>query len=451
MCVKMAAPKRPGPRKRRISPVLIIGGSASLALTLCIFSAHHVSINTPTITNTRTHTGAGSVRQPLRPASNNNVVPTTKRSLSLDTKCQMEYERVNRHRTNGLSEESIARSRAWVGNRQRLDHLAGRLTSPSANGIDVITFGGSITLGHGVARNATPGYKSGPYGLQLEGWLNDMYGGNDRKHTVHNLASHGADMCALEKRITGILAHLERKDIHPDLFLLEFAVNDYQGQDHMKHVDSKTDQFFDGFQSIALCCEVVIYKLLHSFPHATIAFLEFRTAITSRKTAQLLHLGVAQHYEVPVISYAEAMFPEYFRLISMLNGSIYCAEGRDTHAISIWLSSMLSVGNRDQIQSFSTTWQALSDCLRFGRLQRWQMRSAPITTTWTRLLLSANICCRCRSSINSWPQNSQGLDCTYDIHGNKRSMPTEALCSPCSAHHWMARYSNFLIVAIKLY
>ena len=321
-CVKMAAPRQrqlamgaTGPRKRRISPLLIIGGAVSLALALCIFSAHHVSTNTQTNIN-----AAGSLRPALRPASNKDV-PTIKRSLSLDIKCQMEHERVHRHRTKGLSEESIARSRAWVGNRQRLDHLAGRLASPSADGIAVITFGGSITLGHGVASNATPGYESGPYGFQLRRWLNDMYGGNGRKHTVHNLAAHGADMCALEKRITGILSDLDRKSIRPDLFLLEFAVNDYQGQDHIKQVDSKTDIFFDGFQSIALCCEVVIHKLLHSFPHAAIAFLEFRTAITNRKTGQLLHLGVAQHYEVPVISYAEAMFPEYFRLISMLNAT----------------------------------------------------------------------------------------------------------------------------------
>ena len=32
-----------------------------------------------------------------------------------------------------------------------------------------------------------------------------------------------------------------------------------------------------------------------------------------RKTAQLLHMGVAQHYQVPVISYGEAVLPEFFR------------------------------------------------------------------------------------------------------------------------------------------
>mmetsp|Transcript_30434 Transcript_30434/g.66894 ORF Transcript_30434/g.66894 Transcript_30434/m.66894 type:complete len:193 (-) Transcript_30434:443-1021(-) len=118
-----------------------------------------------------------------------------------------------------------------------------------------------------------------------------------------------------------MISDLERQGAHPDLFLLEFAVNDYQGQDHKIQVDSKTDVFFDGFQDIALCCEVVINKLLRTFPQAAIAFLEFRTGITSRKTGAFLHSGVAQHYEIPVISYAEAMFPEYFRLLSMLNAS----------------------------------------------------------------------------------------------------------------------------------
>jgi len=265
-------------------------------------------------------------------AAQNSSTPTNKANSSLrqssplitkDKKCQLEYDRVNRRRTKGLSDESITRSRAWVGNRQRLNNLAGRLASPNAGGIDVIAFGGSITLGHGVARNETPGYDSGPYSFLLEKWLNEMYGGRTgtRKHTVHNLGAHGADMCALEKRIGGILSDLDSKSIHPDLFLLEFAVNDYQGQDHIIQVDSKTDVFFDGFQNIALCCEVVIHKLLHSFPNAAIAFVEFRTAITSRKTGQLLHMGVAQHYEIPVISYAEAMFPEYFRLVSMLNAT----------------------------------------------------------------------------------------------------------------------------------
>jgi hypothetical protein len=104
----------------------------------------------------------------------------------------------------------------------------------------------------------------------------------------------------------------------PDLFILEFAVNDYQGQDHKVHIDHKTDVFFDGFQTIAACAETVIYKLLVDYPDTAIVFLEFQTAILNRKTAQLLHLGVAQHYNIPVISYADAMWPDLYRLIDTL-------------------------------------------------------------------------------------------------------------------------------------
>jgi hypothetical protein len=104
----------------------------------------------------------------------------------------------------------------------------------------------------------------------------------------------------------------------PDLIVLEFAVNDYQGQDHKVHIDHKTDVFFDGFQNIASCAETVIYKLLTDYPNTAIVFLEFQTAILNRKTAQLLHLGVAQHYHIPVISYADTLWPDLHRLIDTL-------------------------------------------------------------------------------------------------------------------------------------
>jgi len=104
----------------------------------------------------------------------------------------------------------------------------------------------------------------------------------------------------------------------PDLFILEFAVNDYQGQDHKVHLDHKTDIFFDGFQRLAGCAETVVHKLLSDYPDAAVVFLEFQTAILNRKTAQLLHMGVAQHYQVPVISYADALWPDFYRLMETL-------------------------------------------------------------------------------------------------------------------------------------
>lgn len=103
-----------------------------------------------------------------------------------------------------------------------------------------------------------------------------------------------------------------------DMFVLEFGINDYQGQDHKEQLDFKTDVFFEGFRELALCAETVVYHLLTKYPNAAVMFLEFQTAILNRKTAQLLHMGVAQHYQIPVISFADAMFPEYLRLVDKL-------------------------------------------------------------------------------------------------------------------------------------
>jgi hypothetical protein len=121
-------------------------------------------------------------------------------------------------------------------------------------------------------------------------------------------------MCAMAKRMN----LLDLPERGPDLFILEFAVNDYQGQDHKVHLDHKSDVFFDGFQRLATCAETVVHKLLYDHPNAAVVFLEFQTAILNRKTAQLLHMGVAQHYQVPVISYADALWPDLYRLMDTL-------------------------------------------------------------------------------------------------------------------------------------
>ena len=67
-----------------------------------------------------------------------------------------------------------------------------------------------------------------------------------------------------------------------------------------------------------VCAESVVHRLLSEFPKATVLFLEFQTAIQNRKTAAVLHMAVAKHYEVPVISYAETFFPDFNRLLQAL-------------------------------------------------------------------------------------------------------------------------------------
>jgi hypothetical protein len=157
------------------------------------------------------------------------------------------------------------------------------------------------------------------YPFQQTKGYDDQQQQQQHHHRVINVAAHGADMCAMAKRLNILYSDLSSQlpstsNGAPDIIILEFAVNDYQGQDHIITVDSKTSIFFDGFRELVLCAEVVIYALLTKYPTSAIVFLEMQTAIATRKTGALLHLGVAQHYQIPVISYAEALFPTFWEL-----------------------------------------------------------------------------------------------------------------------------------------
>jgi len=89
------------------------------------------------------------------------------------------------------------------------------------------------------------------------------------------------------------------------------------------HLDHKTDVFFEGFEKLVVCAEIAVYKLLVRFPKTAILFLELQTAILNRKTAALLHMGVAKHYQIPVISYAETVYPDFHRLMHRLRDHQY--------------------------------------------------------------------------------------------------------------------------------
>jgi lysophospholipase L1-like esterase len=234
--------------------------------------------------------------------------------------CLAEYERVNVDQLRGITQESLDRSRAWMGNSERLYKFARKLKTRKEVTNSLI-MGGSISMGHGVVPY-TENNSSGFYREHLPNWMNKFYPlPNRKKHNVDRMLAHGVDMCHVTKRLSILIAAVKKRGYIPDLIILEFAINDYQGQDDKLQVDHKTDVFFDGFQDKALCAEIVINKLARTYPDAAIMFLEMKTGVMERKTAQTLHLGVAQHYEIPVVSYAEAMFYQYNDLISRLNPS----------------------------------------------------------------------------------------------------------------------------------
>ncbi|GKY96225.1 hypothetical protein MPSEU_000582400 [Mayamaea pseudoterrestris] len=274
----------------------------------------------------------GSKQSHAAVISNKTLATSMTAGATVNDVCDAAFAQTTKDQTPGLSPDSIRRSRANWGHSYRLDQLAQTLTRRQRP-LQVVAFGGSITVAHGVVRNLTYA-GSDSYTGHLEHWLNEHYPilnvGNSKgqkqrqtnalkRHRVYNMAQHGSDSCALAKRMTSMIEFLRRSHEafeEPDMILLEYSVNDYQGQDHVDHAVSKLDVFFQGFQDIALCAEAVVYKLLTEYPNAAVVFVEFRTAILERKTAQMLHMGVAQHYQIPVISYGDAVFPEFFELVN---------------------------------------------------------------------------------------------------------------------------------------
>ncbi len=254
-------------------------------------------------------------------------------STSIKSTCQAEYDRIVSHQTPGLTTQDLLRSRALIGNQYRLERVMESLSSRERPVVAVVA-GGSISLGHGLANDQHR------YSNRLENWMNEMYplspeesttnqdnkkkkknnNKEQQRHTVVNVASHGADSCSMAKRLNVMYSDLSSQlpEDEPDLIILEFAVNDYEGQDHLVQVRYQASVFFDGFMDITLCTEVVIHSLLTRYKNAAIVFLEMQTAILPRKTGALLHMGVATHYQIPVISYAETLFHGFTELIRKL-------------------------------------------------------------------------------------------------------------------------------------
>jgi hypothetical protein len=113
-------------------------------------------------------------------------------------------------------------------------------------------------------------------------------------------------------------------------------------------LDHKTDQFFEGFEQIVLCTEFAVHQLLTRYPKAALVFLELQTAILNRKTAAVLHMGVAKHYQVPVISHAETFYPDFFRLMHQLQLFDYSTATIGTNNVT----SRLAAGTMDPVLPF---------------------------------------------------------------------------------------------------
>mmetsp|Transcript_14053 Transcript_14053/g.41750 ORF Transcript_14053/g.41750 Transcript_14053/m.41750 type:complete len:627 (-) Transcript_14053:2135-4015(-) len=241
--------------------------------------------------------------------------------------CAKKSAQVRAGYTKGVTPHLLRRSRARHGNTERLRKFLQKLESGEP--VNVAVFGGSITRAHGVTNDEGWAFQ---FGQLLDNVFPTAHG--KPRHNVVNLAVHGANICYLEKRLKLMLDFLatDRGMPQPDAVFLEYAVNDYEGQDDRTQLFFIEDVFFDGFQEIATCAEGIVRGLYEKFPDIFLLFAEFKTAIEKRQTAQFLHMAVAQHYDVPVISYADAVLLPFFHQVAKLHPkhwSIDTSKGAD--------------------------------------------------------------------------------------------------------------------------
>lgn len=109
-------------------------------------------------------------------------------SSSSSSSCLDDYQRMSATRIEGLTTEDLLRSKAYSGSRYQLAKLYQKLQK-SEEPVQAVVAGGSISVGHGVVKNLI-------YSNRLETWFNDNFPLKDqnKKHTVFNRGSHGADV-----------------------------------------------------------------------------------------------------------------------------------------------------------------------------------------------------------------------------------------------------------------
>lgn len=114
-----------------------------------------------------------------------------------EDECIAEHNRSTRKRVAGLTADDLERSRAYLGNRNRLVTFVDKLQQREP--VQVAVCGGSISLGHGIHPMNLR------YSDQLEVWLNEMYPPSSKHHRVQNMGSHGADVSLYPNRLLILL------------------------------------------------------------------------------------------------------------------------------------------------------------------------------------------------------------------------------------------------------
>jgi lysophospholipase L1-like esterase len=194
--------------------------------------------------------------------------------------------------------------------------------------VTVVVFGGSITAGRGLRRWAYR--KQNRYSAQLQRWLRESFpvGANHAKdHVVINKSVQATDSCYLSRILRARLSSGPDPFVESsqgkgetndgaenqingvvDLVLLEYAENDIHGPPK-----GGVAELLDLLHSdILACTEAVVRISLEMYPQAAIAFLAFSGwARRHSLNASPVHAHVASKYQLPFVSYGDALIPEF--------------------------------------------------------------------------------------------------------------------------------------------
>lgn len=185
----------------------------------------------------------------------------------------------------------LAASQLAAGNQARLQRLIekGRNGAP----VTMVTIGGSITAGGGASDGAHY------YGRLLQDWWNEIFPSSTSTLVNAGVGGTRSDYGSLRAR-RDVLAY------NPDLVVVEFAVNDFgAGQDGDTY-EGLVRQLLDAPSQPA----VILLFMMTYKP----GYLESQT------TQQGWQSAVGANYNVPMVSYFDAIAPE------LLNGNITDAQ-----------------------------------------------------------------------------------------------------------------------------
>jgi lysophospholipase L1-like esterase len=185
----------------------------------------------------------------------------------------------------------LANSQLAAGDQARMQ----RLVEKERNGtpITMVTMGGSITAGGGASNGAHY------YGRLLQDWWNQSFPASTATLVNAGIGGTKSDYGSL-RTARDVLSY------NPDLVIVEFAINDNNAADYGDTYEGLVRQLLDAPSQPAV---ILLFMMTYEQP-----------IVESDRTDQPWQSAIGANYDVPMVSYYDAIAPE------LLNGNITFAQ-----------------------------------------------------------------------------------------------------------------------------